>query len=289
MRSRSFANGPTCVISSEAISVSAEETTRWPRSHEERVAHLESCEEPVVALPTRYADGERIPDHRHSRSQLLYARSGLATVTTSAGRWMVPPDHALWIPAETVHAVDILGEVRMLSVYVKPDALRDLPSHLHVAALTPLMRELIVAVSTLSPDVASDERAAALMTCLLHEIPQLQEKPLGLPFPSSHRLAELCRAFVREPSRPVAIDQWAASTGMSRRSFTRLFRRQTGLSLTTWRQQACLMAALPRLTGGERVTDVALDLGYESVPAFTTMFRRMLGASPKAYLKRLEG
>ncbi len=71
---------------------------------------------------------------------------------------------------------------------------------------------------------------------------------------------------------------------MSRRTFTRMFRRETGLSLSTWRQQACLLSALPRLTEGEPVTSVALDLGYNSVPAFTTMFKRMLGAPPRHYL-----
>lgn len=35
--------------------------------------------------------------------------------------------------------------------------------------------------------------------------------------------------------------------------------------------------------GGEAVTNVALDAGYENIPAFTTMFRRMLGSSPRAY------
>jgi AraC-like DNA-binding protein len=71
---------------------------------------------------------------------------------------------------------------------------------------------------------------------------------------------------------------------MSRRAFTRAFRRETGLSLSAWRQQACLFAALPRLARGEPVTSVALDLGYDSLPAFTTMFRRILGAPPSRYL-----
>jgi len=72
---------------------------------------------------------------------------------------------------------------------------------------------------------------------------------------------------------------------MSRRTFTRAFQRQTGLSLSTWRQQALLFAALPRLADGEPVTSVALDVGYDSVPAFTTMFKRMLGTSPRGYLR----
>ncbi|MAD40478.1 helix-turn-helix domain-containing protein, partial [Tistrella sp.] len=35
----------------------------------------------------------------------------------------------------------------------------------------------------------------------------------------------------------------------------------------------------------ETVTNVALDLGYDSPSAFTAMFRRILGASPRDYLR----
>ncbi|MEN3165687.1 helix-turn-helix domain-containing protein [Tistrella mobilis] len=46
-----------------------------------------------------------------------------------------------------------------------------------------------------------------------------------------------------------------------------------------------LLEALPRLASGETVTNVALDLGYDSPSAFTAMFRRILGASPREYLR----
>jgi hypothetical protein len=63
----------------------------------------------------------------------------------------------------------------------------------------------------------------------------------------------------------------------------RAFRRETGMSFGAWRQQACLLVALPRLAAGEAVTTVALDLGYDSPAAFSTMFKRLLGISPNRY------
>ena len=59
----------------------------------------------------------------------------------------------------------------------------------------------------------------------------------------------------------------------SARTLARRFQSETGLSFGAWRQQARVLEAMGRLGGGEPVTQVALDLGYESVSAFSAMFR----------------
>ncbi|MBZ9656027.1 AraC family transcriptional regulator [Phyllobacterium lublinensis] len=254
------------------------------KQHRMRLDWLEKAEGDVVALASLYPSGFHIPDHHHIQSQLLHAITGVAMVTTKFGRWMVPPHHALWLPAGIDHAVDMLGDVAMHSIYVRPNAVEGLKSHLHVVGLTPLTDSLIREAVAAPLDMQADQRMTLVMGLLLHEIPNLEERPLGLPFPEDRRLAALCRGFLSDPSPHANIDDWADRLGMSRRTFTRMFRRETGLSLSTWRQQACLLSALPRLTEGEPVTSVALDLGYSSVPAFTTMFKRMLGAPPRHYL-----
>ncbi|WP_158812686.1 helix-turn-helix domain-containing protein [Methylocapsa sp. S129] len=253
--------------------------------HELRIGWLERSPGQVVALASDYPAGYLVPLHQHGRSQLLHALSGVVTVATSEGRWMVPPEHALWIPAGVPHSVEMLGAVMMRSLYVVADAIAGLPERCRVVGMTELMRSLIVEAVTLPFDYESGSRAALVMALILQEIPRLPEKPLGLPFPTDPRFAELCRGFVEAPSPRARIDDWADALAMSRRTFTRAFRRETGVSLSTWRQQCCLFAALPRLARGEPVTSVAFDLGYDSVAAFTTMFKRMLGAPPRDYLR----
>lgn len=254
--------------------------------HMRRLRWLEQASEHIVALPCEYPDGYRVPEHVHDRAQLLHALHGVVLIKTKFGRWIVPPDHAMWVPAGIVHSVEMLGDVSMRSVYVLPDAIEGLPSRLRVVAVSDLMRSLIIEAVQKPAQAAPSERRVLLLNLLLLEIPRLPERPLGLTFPSDQRISALCRRFLAEPSPHTTIDDWAALLGMSRRSFTRTFHRETGLSLSTWRQQALLFAALPRLADGEPVTSVALDLGYDSVPAFTTMFKRMLGASPRSYLRR---
>ena len=110
--------------------------------------------------------------------------------------------------------------------------------------------------------------------------------PLSLPFPAHGAWPSVAAGFSIAPSPHETIDDWCVALGMSRRAFTRLFREETGLSFSAWRQQACLVAALPRLVAGEPVTAVAIDLGYDNPAAFTAMFKRVLGASPRHYLKQ---
>lgn len=249
-----------------------------------RFATVDGSDEPILALPAEYPAGFRVKVHRHNRAQLLYARTGVVMVSATKGRWMVPPDHALWIPAGMDHSVEMLGSVSVISVYVRPGAVGVLPEEVRVVGLTDLARSLIVEAISPAPGELPDARAALIRALLIEEIPYLPECPFGLPFPADPRLAELCRGFLAAPSPRLTIDEWADALAMSRRAFTRAFRRETGVGLSTWRQQACLFTAVPRLAGGEPVTSVALDLGYDSVAAFTTMFRRMLGTAPRRYL-----
>lgn len=253
-----------------------------------RLNWIETAVGDVVAAAGDYPDGHRVAPHSHRRSQLLHALSGVVLVSTAQGRWIVPPDHAMWIPAGVVHAVEMLGAVRMRSAYLLPDAAPGLPSSLHVVAMTGLMRSLVVEAVDLPEDGDPDERATAIMRLILLEVPRLPVRPFALPLPSDERLARLCRGFLDAPTPHVTIDDWADRAGMSRRGFTRAFQRETGLSLSLWRRQATLLAALPRLSSGVAVTTVALDLGYDSAPAFTTMFRQMLGISPRGYLAARE-
>jgi AraC-like DNA-binding protein len=110
-----------------------------------------------------------------------------------------------------------------------------------------------------------------------------------VPMPHNERLVRVCTAILRDPAQNDALDEWAESAGMGRRTFTRTFRRETGISFATWRQNVRLMEALSRLAVGQPVTTVALDVGYNSPSAFTAMFRRAFGSAPTQYIATIPG
>jgi AraC-like DNA-binding protein len=252
--------------------------------HDLMLDFIDGNNESLVALCRLYAEGFKSPVHSHRKTQLWFARSGVVIVSSGDGRWMLPPGHGLIIPAGLLHSSEVISEVEMHSVYVHPDVIN--PARPRVVEVTVLAANLIAElVHDEDARRKGERRRALVMELLMDEISQLPEKPLGLPFPSHPSIAALCRHFLSAPAANASIDDWAQTLGMSRRTFTRVFRAETGVSFVTWRQQACIFASLPRLASGETVTNVALDAGYENVSAFTTMFRRMLGSSPSAYLK----
>lgn len=251
--------------------------------HDAMLSFIDGNNEAVLALRRLYPEGFKSPVHLHRKTQLWFAHSGVVIVSTGDGRWMIPPGHGLIIPAGLPHSSEMISDVEMHSVYVHRDVINtDRPRVVEVTVLAENLIEELV-----QDDVrrSATRRRELVMELLMDEISQLPEKPLGLPFPSQPNIAALCRHFLSAPAANTSIDDWAQTLGMSRRTFTRVFRAETGVSFVTWRQQACIFASLPRLASGESVTNVALDAGYENVSAFTTMFRRMLGSSPSAYLK----
>ena len=91
------------------------------------------------------------------------------------------------------------------------------------------------------------------------------------------RLQGICLALLRAPDHPNTLEDWAQQVGASSRTLARSFQPQLKMNFNAWRQQLCLMEALPRLLAGERVQSVAQDLGYGSARAFSAMYRRLLG------------
>jgi AraC-like DNA-binding protein len=236
---------------------------------------------PLVALGNDYLDGSYIEPHHHSRGQLLYGYAGVVMATTPTGTFVMPPLRGMWIPPGVTHSVRMLGAVTMRSLYLEPGIVLGMPEQCQVVEISPLLRQLLAEAVDLPIDYDTEGRDGALMTLLMHELSRLQPLPFSLPLPTDQALARRCRAFLMAPTTHDTIDDWAGSLNMSRRAFTRLFRRETGQSFVEWRQQACLVAALPRLVAGDQVTAIALDLGYKNPAAFTSMFKRSFGYSPR--------
>jgi AraC-like DNA-binding protein len=228
-----------------------------------------------------------VPAHSHPRAQLAYAVEGVFTLQTRDAAWMVPPHRAVWVPGSVEHEMHARGQtVSNRSLYIAPDAAPGLPQECCVIEVSPLLRQLIQEAVHIPVLYDEDGRDGRVMRLILDEIIRAPRVPMRLPMPQDPRLLRVCRALLEDPGHEGDLDRWAALGAMGRRTLTRLFRQETGTTFTLWRQQVMLMEALRRLSNGVPVSTVALELGYDSPSAFSAMFRRVLGHTPRQFLAR---
>jgi len=243
----------------------------------------------VVVTANDYPASSTFPSHSHRRGQFAFASCGAISLATPEGHWLVPPQRACWVPAGVEHAMTMSGAVTMINTFISEEAAQaaGLAARCSVYGVSALLRQLINEAIDLPALYDTNGRAGKLMTLLVAEIATMQPLSLNAPLPADARLACVCQRLFDSPLITTDLDAVAAEARMSRRTFTRLFRAQTGISFGEWRQQVCLMAAIRRLSLGQSVTRIALDLGYASPSAFATAFRRVLGQTPSQYVETL--
>lgn len=88
----------------------------------------------------------------------------------------------------------------------------------------------------------------------------------------------------------ITLEQAAASASMSPPYFCRFFRKVVGCTFMQYLQQARVDRAKQlMLTGNLSVTQIAFEVGFESLSYFCRVFRRLALLSPTEFLRKTEG
>nr|WP_246088978.1 helix-turn-helix transcriptional regulator [Paraburkholderia guartelaensis] len=230
--------------------------------------------------------GVCIAQHTHAWAQLAYSSRGVLRMATPGTTWMVPPSRAIWVPPHITHEVAIVEDAFLRTLYVDESVIPPGLDACRVVEVSGLLRETIAALDERGIPTARERLLGALA---LDEITRSAPLPLAVPMPEEKRLRALCEALIADPAGPSSLEYWAAHVGASTRTIARLFRQELGVSFSQWRQQAILARAIPLLNQGRPMAVVAQELGYQSQSAFSAMFRRAFGESPRAFIARGTG
>ena len=87
---------------------------------------------------------------------------------------------------------------------------------------------------------------------------------------------------------PLKLDEVAAQVRVSPFYFCKLFKSTTGMTFTEFVNRQRIERAKRRLLDpAERITEIAYDLGYQSLSQFNRSFLRIVGESPTQFRKRM--
>ncbi|MFZ4962904.1 AraC family transcriptional regulator [Pseudomonas sp. Mn2068] len=240
----------------------------------------------ITAFSRDQKAGSYNAPHSHPRGQFLYASEGLMRVASGNGIWSIPPQRGLWIPAGIVHDQIMLTDTRMRTLYIERSQADQLGTRVKVIEVDTLLRELILALAEQPMVYPDDVHNTSLVALILHKLEHSRTVPLEIPWPQDRRLVSICQQILESPAMPQTIEQWSEVVGASTRTLIRLFIKETGITYRQWVQQVRLAQALIMLEAGEPINRIADSLGFASPSAFSAMFKRILGESPRDYLDR---
>jgi AraC-like DNA-binding protein len=239
----------------------------------------------VRSFAVGFTAGAKLDAHQHDWHQLSYAAHGVLKVETPQGAWVAPPHRAAWIPAGVRHHEEFRSRGTLRNLYFATGTCRGMPADCATLDVSPLLRELIVysaEVGALDVRQAEHLNLAKVLLNQLHQSPRAPVQPL--PMPRDSRALAVATRLMTDPSDDADLEAWADRVGASKRTLQRAFMHDTRISFSRWRQRARLLAAVERLSAGESVTRTALDVGYASVSAFVSSFRREFGAPPGRFI-----
>ncbi|KAI3605359.1 putative transcriptional regulator YeaM, AraC family (plasmid) [Cupriavidus necator H850] len=247
----------------------------------------DDTDRPVVALRMHVLDhAAEIPVHQHRKGQLVLALHGAVTCQVEGAFWIVPPQCGVWIPGDMPHSNRATPNAKLCYLFAEPGIVA-LPTHCCTLSISLMVREMILRLATAPPDYERDGHTDRLARVLLDELALMPVERLYLPTTEHPKIRQIADALHANPGDRRTISQWAKRLAMSDRSLSRLVVKETGLTFGRWRQQLHLLVAVRELANGASVQRVSDNLGYESVTAFITMFKKALGHPPGRYFATL--
>lgn len=223
--------------------------------------------------------------HSHHWGQLSYPSHGVLDIRTDSAHYVALPQQAVWIPAGIRHGVLRSPYTELCSLYIRSDAAPWRDAQCRVIEVSPLLRELMQSFRQFPEHYDEQGREGRLVSVLLDTLEQAVDCSFKLPWPDEPRLQLLCQELQQQPDDNRSLESWSEQLNVSSKTLSRLFIRHTGLTFRAWRQRLRLFSALPRLERGERVTDVSLACGYDSVSAFIHAFGQQWGKTPSEFFR----
>ena len=104
-------------------------------------------------------------------------------------------------------------------------------------------------------------------------------------------LVQKARSYIEQhKSEPLSLSAVAQAAGASVFHFCKVFRKSTGLKFTDYVARVRLEEARTQLLNpNRRISEIAYDVGFQSLTQFNRMFKRIFGQSPTEFREHLAG
>jgi hypothetical protein len=263
-------------------------TTRGRLDQHDRHFNPDSLDRPIVAgmVDTQEKEDE-LAVHTHRKGQLVLVQRGGVIYEVPSGLWMVPPRCGVWIPGGMPHSNRVPANAGLLFLYVDMEA-ANVPQECCTLSITPLLHELIHRMATLRPLYNPQGPTAQIAMGAPERADRHAGRKAATCDHATFENALYCRFLDGQSGRPPDRGGMGGSCGARRADADASRGHRNGHDLQALASATQIIVAIQKLSAGETVQSVSGALGCESVSAFITMFKKVLGKSPARYFSERE-
>ena len=114
------------------------------------------------------------------------------------------------------------------------------------------------------------------------EVDRLYRKKLFRP--EQYVQVRQSKAFMEKYyAERIELNDLAKAAFMSRFHYVRMFQRMYGLTPRNYLRDLRISKAKKLINNGVSITQVCFDVGYESLPTFSAVFKKCTGYTPREY------
>lgn len=250
---------------------------------------------PLRCVAYSYAANTTVKTHQHSWAQIIFCTQGAVRVYIDNNIYILPPWKAVWIPSYIYHSADILELSNLHSVYIKTEdtehsawscnSLIDGFPKCKVFQVSILLNELIKLLA--SEGIETSLKYEAIVSLIIFEVQNVPEVKMGISFPTNpdKRVLKVCEFFLENPRIDINLIDLIDLIGASPSTINRLFNKEIGCSFSKWRHQVLLAQAILLAEKNYSITQIAEELGYGSLSAFSYMISQTVGTAPSKFFK----
>ncbi len=232
-----------------------------------------------------------IEEHDHYKGQFIYTEGGIVHIKTKTKTHFLPARHYMWIPPNTKHAIyPRTPEVIMRNLYF-PIQKNDSAFYRTegIYPISDLLRLMLCYTRKWSGDILkTDKEKFPIVTAFKVLLPQISQKPLMLTLPRANdpRLQKMVYYLKDNLDKNISLNEIASYLNMSERSFHRLFKGDFKMTFIHYYTLLRMFKAVEYILENKyTIGEIALMVGYSSLPTFSNTFSKILGKRPTEYLR----
>lgn len=235
-----------------------------------------------------------IPLHKHTKGQLSYVEGGIAYITIDFRTYVVPARHYFWIPKGIYHVLRLgysATVLRSLYFYAHDDAEDGFYSKLGIYPASELLIQMINYTERWDGrHVEGKDRNFEFLKSVKNILPTLnnQSLPIVLPVTGNEELLKILRYLEKNIDTQHSLKSVSEKFNLSERSVSRLFQSSLHISFLQYLRTIRIVKALELILKTSRpITEIANDVGYETLAAFSNTFYTFTHQRPSDLRKKV--